>query len=50
MDANNIDSMGDQFTNRNQIWTDKEAILKQYEQTKRSACGASGIINVLVNT
>ncbi len=31
------------------IWSQKEALLKQHEQTARSACGASAIINVLVN-
>lgn len=31
------------------IWSIKEALLKQHEQTAKSACGASAIVNVLVN-
>lgn len=30
------------------LWTDTEALLKQYEQTGSSACGATAILNVLV--
>lgn len=34
--------------NHSYIWTDLQAITRQHEQTRKSACGASAIINVLV--